>query len=95
MYDRQNAFDLKMYSPYPFFGIEIPEVKKLASESTQKNIAMKTALLIKNIYRDAFESLGHFITKNFFKAFAWFSFGMFAVVVYAFIFRVITGYPFQ
>jgi hypothetical protein len=56
---------------------------------------MKTVLLIKDIYMDAFESLGHFITKNFFKAFAWFSFGMFAVVLYAFVFRVITGFPFD
>jgi len=56
---------------------------------------MKTVLLIKDIYRQAFESLGHFITKNFFKAFAWFSFGMFAVVVYAFVFRIVTGFPFD
>ncbi len=56
---------------------------------------MKTVLLLKDIYRDAFESLGHYITKNFFKGFAWFSFGMFSVVLYAFIFRVITGFPFQ
>ncbi|MGB5404059.1 DUF6747 family protein [Robiginitalea sp.] len=56
---------------------------------------MNTVLLIKKIYQDAFESLGHFITKNFFKGFAWFSFGMFSVVLYAFIFRVMTGFPFQ
>jgi hypothetical protein len=56
---------------------------------------MNTVLLIKNIYREAFESLGHFITKNFFKAFAWFSFAMFSVVLYAFIFRIATGFPFE
>ena len=33
--------------------------------------------------------------KRFFKAFAWFSFGMFAVVVYAFVFRIVTGFPFD
>ncbi|WP_299159373.1 DUF6747 family protein [uncultured Eudoraea sp.] len=56
---------------------------------------MKTILLIKNIYREAFINLGHFLTKNFFEAFAWFTFGMFAVVVYAFVFRLITGFPFD
>ena len=56
---------------------------------------MKTVLLIKNIYRDAFTNLGNFITKEFFKVFAWFSFGMFAVVLYAFVFRVITGFAFD
>jgi len=56
---------------------------------------MKTILLVKDIYREAFIDLGHFITKNYFKAFAWFSFAMFTVVLYAFIFRVVTGFPFD
>ncbi len=56
---------------------------------------MKTVLLLKNIYQEAFVNLGHFITKNFFKAFAWFSFALFCVVVYAFVFRVATGFPFD
>ncbi|WP_370588472.1 DUF6747 family protein [Robiginitalea sp. SC105] len=56
---------------------------------------MNIILLIKNIYHEAFVNLGHFITKNFFKAFAWFSFMMFFVVLYAFVFRVYTGFPFD
>jgi len=56
---------------------------------------MNTLILIKNIYREAFVNLGSFIMKRYFKFFAWFSFIMFAVVLYAFIFRVITGFPFQ
>ncbi|MCX2719078.1 DUF6747 family protein [Lentiprolixibacter aurantiacus] len=56
---------------------------------------MKAILLLKNIYEEAFRNLGNFLVKNFFKAFAWFSFGMFAVVVYAFVFRLITGFPFD
>ena len=56
---------------------------------------MTTLILIKNIYQEAFINLGNFITKRYFKAFAWFSFIMFAVVLYAFIFRVVTGFPFQ
>ena len=61
----------------------------------QIQIEMKTILLVKDIYREAFIDLGHFITKNYFKAFAWFSFAMFTVVLYAFIFRVVTGFAFD
>ncbi len=56
---------------------------------------MKTVLLLKNIYQEAFANLGHFITRNFFKAFAWFSFVLFVVVLYAFVFRLATGFPFD
>jgi hypothetical protein len=63
-------------------------------EQTHKSDYMQTLLLFKDIYRNAFASLEHFITKNFFKVFAWFSFAMFTVVVYAFLFRVLTGFAF-
>lgn len=53
---------------------------------------MKTILLVREIYLDAFRNLGHFIVRNYFKAFAWFSFAMFFVVLYAFIFRLYTGF---
>ena len=56
---------------------------------------MKTALLIKEIYLDAFRDLGHYLTRNFFRIFAWFSFAMFLVVLYAFVFRVVTGFAFD
>ena len=56
---------------------------------------MKTALLIKEIYKEGFRNLGHYIIKNYFKAFAWFTMAMFSVVLYAFIFRVFTGFPFD
>ena len=56
---------------------------------------MKTLLLCKEIYLESFRDLSHLIVKNYFKAFAWFSFVMFAVVVYAFVFRVITGFAFD
>jgi len=35
------------------------------------------------------------LIKNYIKAFAWFSFTMFIVALYAFIFRVSTGYAFD
>lgn len=56
---------------------------------------MKTILLVKEIYMDAFRNLGSFIVRNYFRAFAWFSFAMFVVVLYAFLFRVYTGFPFD
>ena len=56
---------------------------------------MKTILLIKDIYTDGFKNLGHYLVKKYFKAFAWFSFIMFFVVLYAFIFRVYTGFAFD
>ncbi len=56
---------------------------------------MKTILLVKEIYIEGFKNLGSFIVRNYFRAFAWFSFAMFLVVLYAFIFRVYTGFPFD
>lgn len=56
---------------------------------------MKTLLLVKEIYLEGFRNLGNLIIRNYFKAFAWFSFTMFAVVLYAFVFRIFTGFPFD
>ena len=56
---------------------------------------MKTILLIREIYSDGFRNLGHWIVKNYMKVYAWFSFALFFVVLYAFIFRVATGYAFD
>ena len=56
---------------------------------------MKTVVLITEIYSEAFRDLGHILIKNFFKAFAWFSFAMFLVVLYAFLFRAFTGFAFD
>lgn len=56
---------------------------------------MKTTLLIKEIYLEGFRNLGHFIIRNYFKLFAWFSFILFFVALYAFIYRVSTGFVFD
>ncbi|MBD0779615.1 hypothetical protein HPE56_17575 [Maribacter sp. ANRC-HE7] len=56
---------------------------------------MKTTLLIKKIYLDGFRDLGHLIVKNYFKVFAWFCFVMFFIALYAFVFRVSTGFAFD
>ncbi len=55
---------------------------------------MKTTLLIKEIYLEGFRNLGHYLLKNYMKAFAWFSFCLVAVGLYALLFRMITGFAF-
>ncbi len=56
---------------------------------------MKTILLIKEVYLEGFQDLGNYIAKYYFKAFAWFTLVMFAIVLYAFIFRLSTGFAFD
>jgi hypothetical protein len=56
---------------------------------------MKTILLFKEIYSVAFKNIGNYLARNYFKAFAWFSFVMLVVVLYAFVYRVYTGFPFD
>jgi len=56
---------------------------------------MKNALLIKEIYLEAFKNLGSILVKSYFKAFSWFCFASFAIVLYAFIFRIATGFAFD
>ncbi|WP_339710353.1 DUF6747 family protein [uncultured Kriegella sp.] len=56
---------------------------------------MNTLQNIREIYHEGFKNLGSMIVKNYFKAFAWFGFAMYAVVLYAFVFRVATGFSFD
>ncbi len=56
---------------------------------------MKTTLLIKEIYLEAFKNLGHYLVKSYFKAFSWFCFASFLIVLYAFLFRISTGFAFD
>ena len=58
-------------------------------------MCMKTILLLREIYAEGFRNLGSFLVRNYFKAFAWFSFFMLIVVLYAFIFRLVTGFAFD
>lgn len=56
---------------------------------------MKNVLLIKEIYLQAFRNLGNVIVKSYFKAFSWFCFASFIIMLYAFVFRVSTGFAFD
>ncbi|MEM7487049.1 MAG: DUF6747 family protein [Bacteroidota bacterium] len=56
---------------------------------------MKNLLLVKEIYLEGFRNLGHILIKKYFKVFAWFSFVMFLIVLYAFVYRIATGFAFD
>ncbi|MGB5369057.1 MAG: DUF6747 family protein [Flavobacteriaceae bacterium] len=56
---------------------------------------MKNALLIKEIYMEAFKNLGPLFIKSYFKLFSWFCFASFAIMLYAFVFRISTGFAFD
>lgn len=56
---------------------------------------MKTTLLLKEIYLEAFRNLGHYLIKHSLKVFAWCCFALFFLALYAFIFRLSTGFAFD
>ena len=56
---------------------------------------MKTALLIKELYAEAFRDLNHYLIRYYFLFFTWFSFTMFGLALYAIIFRLATGFAFD
>lgn len=56
---------------------------------------MKTLLLFKEIYSEAFKSIQNYIVKHYFKAFTIFTMVMFVIVLYAFLYRLSTGFVFS
>ncbi len=50
--------------------------------------------LIREIYLEGFRDLGHYLITHFFKFFAWFSFLMYLLALYAFVYRLSTGFQF-
>jgi len=56
---------------------------------------MKNVLLIKQIYTQAFKNLGHMFVASYFKILSWFCFSILGVVIYAFIYRLLTGFAFR
>jgi hypothetical protein len=53
---------------------------------------MVKSLLLKKVYFEAFKNLGHRIVKNGFKIYFWVCASLFVMVLYAFIFRLTTGF---
>ena len=53
---------------------------------------MDTALLIKKVYFEGFRNLGHFILRHGLKIYFWITMALFGIVLYAFWFRIFTGF---
>ena len=58
-------------------------------------MCMRKLLLVKEIYLEAFRNLGHIILTRYFKVFTWICFALIAIVLYAFVFRLSTGFAFD
>ena len=54
---------------------------------------MKTIVLAKSIYNDFFNGVNNKYLNLVFKGFTWFCFSMIGVILYAFVYRVATGFP--
>jgi len=55
---------------------------------------MDKVLLIKSIYIEAFRNWKYIILKNYFKLFSIVCFALIVITIYAFIFRLSTGFAF-
>lgn len=55
---------------------------------------MKRILLVKEIYVEAFKDWTQKLMERYFKAFSWVCFFLIAVTIYAFIYRLSTGFAF-
>lgn len=59
---------------------------------TYNQTFMDQILLFKKIYAEAFRNLGHRILKNGFKIYFWICTALLAMVLYAFCYRLLTGF---
>lgn len=55
---------------------------------------MDKLLLVKEIYVEAFRDWTFRVLQKYFKVYSWFCFALLAMVVYAFVYRVTTGFAF-
>ncbi|MUH35141.1 hypothetical protein D9O36_04750 [Zobellia amurskyensis] len=55
---------------------------------------MRKLLLFKEIYAEAFRDWTFRMLTKYFKAYSWFCFALLILVIYAFIYRVSTGFVF-
>lgn len=89
-----SSFQLLLIPFIRYFFI-CGKTRRILDQLTTNPIDMKTLLLVKEIYYEGFRNLGNIIVRNYLKVFCWFSAILFAVVLYAFIFRVSTGFAFD
>lgn len=55
---------------------------------------MEKIILIRSIYTEAFRNWKYLLVKNYFKVVSVICFALIAITIYAFIFRLSTGYAF-
>jgi len=55
---------------------------------------MDKLLLVKEIYVEAFKNWTFRILQKYFKVYSWFCFALLCIVLYAFAYRVATGFSF-
>lgn len=53
---------------------------------------MTTLLHLKEIYLNAFRQFSNFLVRNTLRILAWFAIAMFLIVLYAFWYRIFTGF---
>jgi len=56
---------------------------------------METVLLIRKIYFEGFKNIGNYLVKHSLKALTWFTISILLIVLYAFLFRLFTGFAFN
>ena len=56
---------------------------------------MKNFHLILELYEAAFRAIGHFVVRHVYKLLFWFCFFCYLVVLYAFLYRIATGFAFD
>lgn len=56
---------------------------------------MKTLLLLRELYLDAFQAISSFVIRNAYRVLFWFCFVCYLIVLYAFVYRIATGFPFD
>jgi len=56
---------------------------------------MKAILLVKEIYLEGFRNIANFLIGSYLKVFTWFTLSLIAIIVYAFIYRLATGFAFS
>lgn len=88
----------KLNFRYPQNGtiglINVTSDCKFCSIAVIKPTNMKAVLLFKDIYVEAFKNLGNYLVKHFFKVFSIVTLILFCMVLYAFIYRLSTGFAF-
>jgi hypothetical protein len=55
---------------------------------------MTTVLLLKDLYAKAFKNISNFLVKYYFKVLFWLCVATISIVLYAFVFRLSTGFAF-